>query len=264
MAEEATDVIPETTEVVEDAVETTTETESSEVEQTTEETQAEETESVEASEDSEEESDSTETVAEEESEADETKELKPKSQNRFQQLANERNYWKQKAEELEQLKVPTEEDYLEAGDDELTASVKAIKAERERDKAVDSIVNLNQSITNDMQAVQHEFPELDPNSKVFNEKLAKSLMDQYDRDTGAEYDPDSGLMISTTQLPYQYIKDKMDLIGMTKAEATVEAQKNVERMVAQSDTPSSTAPQPQNTNGESLEQMRERLAGLKF
>lgn len=261
MAEEAVDVTPETTEVVEDAVETTTETESSEVEQTTEETeeseQSEETESTDEAE--------VETETEDVT-VDETEELKPKSVNRFQQLANENRNLKQQLKELEELQVPTEEDYLESGQDELTASINALKAEREQEKAVEQIVYLNQSVDSDIEKVMGDYPVLNPKSPEFNEKLAQSLMGQYDTDTGAQYVEQNGqkIMVSTTQMPYDYIKEKMDLIGMASAQAQIVAQKNLESMVSQADTPSSSAPQPSDPSNESIDEMRDRLSGIKF
>lgn len=267
MAEEAVDVTPtdvtpvETpTEAPEVAVETTTETPSSEVEQTTEATEVDES-TEEVTDEAEVKETETEDVK-----VDETEELKPKSQNRFQRLANENRVLKQKLMEAEELKVPTEEEYLESGQDEVTASLNAIKAERQQEKAVEQIVYLNQSVDTDIEKVMHEYPALDPTSKVFNEKLAMSLMGQYDTDTGAQYIEQNGqkIMVSTTQLPYDYIKEKMNLIGMASDQAKIEAQKNVESMVAHADTPSSSAPQPADSSQETLEQMRERLATLKF
>lgn len=257
MAEEANDVVQDVapvTDAVVDTVETTTDP-SSEVEQTAEETQA-DTE-VEAEE-------STEETAEAETDSVEenTEELKPKSQNRFQRLANENRELKDHVKQLEALKVPTEEDYIDSGMDATEAKLSALEANLQQRDAVESIVNLNQSVESDLEQTMREYPQLDPQSKQFNEKLASSVMAQYDRDSGAEYDQ-SGIMIRTSQLPYEYIKDKMNLVGMASAQAKVEAQKNVESMVAHADTPSSTAP-TQDPKTETTEQMRERLAGIKF
>lgn len=260
MAEEAEDVTIQTTDsvVVDSAVETTTETTSSEVEQTADtEVATDNTETTETS-----------GAAVEEQETDsqtaaETEELKPKSQNRFQQLANDNRHLREQIKELEDLQIPTQDDYIEQGMDETQAKLSVLEAKQQQRDAIDSVVYLNQSVDNDLANVMREFPVLDPSSKQFNEKLATSVMSQYDRDSGAEYDK-TGIMIRTAQLPYQYIKDKMDLVSMASAQAKVEAQKNVESMVSQADTPSSTAPVPTDSATESIDQMRERLGGLKF
>lgn len=256
MAEEANDVVQDTpvTDAVVDTVETTTDT-SSEVEQTAEETQAD------APAEAEESTDST-AEAETDSVEENTEELKPKSQNRFQRLANENRELKDQVKQLESLKVPTEEDYIDSGMDATEAKLSALEANLQQRDAVESIVSLNHSVDSDLEQTMREYPQLDPQSKQFNEKLAASVMAQYDRDSGAEYDK-SGIMIRTSQLPYEYIKDKMNLVGMASAQAKVEAQKNVESMVAHADTPSSTAP-TQDPKTETTEQMRERLAGIKF
>lgn len=256
MAEEANDVA--TTEVV-DAAEPTAEVESSTTEQTTEVTQEENQEVQEESESE------AEVTAEAETDSTESAEetLKPKSENRFQKLANENRNLKEQIKQLEALQVPTEEDYIDSGMTQEQAEVAAIKASLQQRDAVDSVVHLNQSVENDLERTMREYPQLDPESKQFNEKLAASVMAQYDRDSGAEYDPNSGIMIRTSQLPYEYIKDKMELISMASAQAKVEAQKNVESMVANSDTPSSQAPSF-DPKTETIEQMRERLASVTF
>lgn len=254
MAEEAVqDVSPIESEVTQEvAVEPTTETTPSEVEQTADEEVTEE-----ATETSEE---ATETESDP---VTEETELAPKSQNRFQRLANENRDLKEKIKTMEELQVPTEQDYLDDGQDPVTAKLNAMDARLAQKDAVDSVIHLNQSIDNDLSRAFNEFPQLNPDSKNFNERLAKSIMDQYDRDSGAQYDGESGIMISTTQLPYTYIKDKMDLIGIASSQAKVEAQKNVESMVGHADISASTASTitPEN---ETIDQMRDRLAGVKF
>ena len=266
MAEEATDVTPTVEEpVATGAVEPTTEATSSEAEQTAVEPQDESTTA-------QEEAPSEKTVMADSQEPEtegatpnETEGLKPKSQVRFQKLANENRVLKEELRQLKELQVPSKEDYIEDGDDELTASVKALEADRAQEKAVNQIVELNQFVDTDIEKAMREFPLLNPQSKEFNPSLAQSLMEQYDSDSGAQYVEQNGqqVMISTSQLPYEYIKSKMDLIGIVSANAKVQAQKNVESMVAQADTPMSTAPQTENQN-ETIEQMRDRLANVKF
>jgi len=258
MAEEATDVTQPvetaTVETTAETVETTTD-QSSQVEQTTD--QSEETQSEEPSEASAEVEQAEETVT------DESEQLKPKSENRFQKLANDNRALRERIKQLEQLKVPTEEDYIDQGLDENAAKIESFRAELQYRDAVEAVVGLNQSINTDLERLKREYPAFDPDSKEFNEKLTMSVFAQYDKDTGAEYDPETGIMIRTTQLPYQYIKEKMDLVSMAAAKSKVEAQKNVEKMVAAADVPTSTQPIA-DTQNESLEEMRERLAGIKF
>jgi hypothetical protein len=255
MAEEAVnDVVQDAPiEAVVDTVETTTDA-SSDVEQTTGSTEPAEEQATEDSNEAEATETDSNDVAEEP--------LKPKSENRFQKLANENRNLKEQIKQFEALQVPTEEDYIESGMTQEQAEVAAIKANLQQRDAVESIVHLNQSVESDLERTMREYPQLDPSSKQFNEKLAASVMAQYDRDSGAEYD-ESGIMVRTTQLPYEYIKDKMELISMASAQAKVEAQKNVESMVSAADTPSSTAP-AYDPKTETLEQMRERLASVTF
>lgn len=188
--------------------------------------------------------------------------LTEKSQNRFQKLANRNRELEEKIAQLEQLQVPTEEDYLEGGYDPIEAKVNAMQAERQQEKAIAQVERLNSAYDTDMLRIMNEYPQLNPKSDQFSEELAMELFTQYDQDSGVQYTEDN-IVLGANQLPYQYIKDKMNLIGKATAKAQVKAQKDVERMVAAADTQGSKAPSvPAGT--ETLEQMRERLSEVKF
>lgn len=92
-----------------------------------------------------------------------------------------------------------------------------------------------------MVRIIHEYPQLDPKSPKFNKDLAVNLFAQYDRDSGAQYTED-GITLSTNQLPHEYIKSKMDLIGIASRDAKVEAQRSVEKMVSVAETPAGSPP----------------------
>jgi predicted RNase H-like nuclease (RuvC/YqgF family) len=244
MTDEVTDVT-----VTEDVtpVEQTTEVESSTNEQAAEqvtEEASEETEQGQADEPETEASDSEETLA-------------PKSQNRFQKLANENRELRTKIAQLEQVQVPTEQDYLDGGYDPIEAKVNAMQAEMQRDRQVNEITNLNKDIDNDMARIIHEYPQLDPKSPQFNKNLAVKLFDQYDKDSGAQY-ADDGIVLAANQLPHEYIKNKMELIGIASQQAQVKAQKSVEKMVAASETPTGKVA-PKATGEMSTREMEESL-----
>jgi hypothetical protein len=256
MAEEANEVVAEVT--TEAPVEQTTEVESSTTEQA-----ADEVTDDGATSDDTEDVDETETAetddTAEEVVADET--LAPKSQNRFQKLANENRDLRAKIAKLEEVAIPTEQDYLDGGYDEAQAKLNALEAKFQQREAIDNISSLNSAVDNDMARIIHEYPALDPQNKSFKKDLAVKLFAQYDKDSGAQYSED-GIVLNTNQLPYEYIKEKMDLIGMASAQERVTAQKNVEKMVAAAETPTSQAPAV--SSDETLDQMRERLSNAKF
>lgn len=256
MTEEVTDVVVE--QEAPTAVEPTTETQSSEVEETSAETENAE----EAPEESTDEQ--AEVTQETEATSEETTELKPKSENRFQRLANENRDLKERLKGIEALQVPSKEDYLEDGQDETQAEISALKAQFAQRDAIETVTSLNNSIDVDLANMKQEFPILDPKSKEYNAKFANSILSQYDADTGAQYDTETGLMLSTAQLPYQYVKNKMDLMNMAYSRASVDAQRNVESMVSQSDSATASVPTQKTAGEETVEEMRERLSGLKF
>lgn len=227
MAEEATDtgVVAETAPVEQTEVEApTTEQATEEVKDdvaTSDDTEAVETETAETEEDSSESSEET---------------LAPKSQNRFQKLANENRELKSRIAQLEEVAIPTEQDYIDGGYDPTDAKLNALEAKLQQREAIENITSLNSAIDNDMVRIIHEYPHLDPKSPEFNKDLAINLFKQYDKDSGAKYAED-GIVLETNQLPFEYIKEKMDLIGLASKDAQVKAQKNVEKMVAVAETP---------------------------
>lgn len=239
---DTTDVAAQPTEVAEPVEQQTTEAESQPVEETSDVTE-----------------ESTEVQAEETETSDtQDEELSPKSQNRFQKLANENRDLRAKLAELETLQVPSEQDYLDGGYDPVEAKVNALEASYNRDRQVDQIMQLNQVIDNDMNRIVADFPQLNPKSPEFNKDLALKLFNQYDQDADAEYTED-GITLKTNQLPYQYIKDKMELVGLATAKAKVQAQKDVEQMVAAADTPSSKAPPATEAKDKSTKDLEKEL-----
>jgi hypothetical protein len=197
-------------------------------------------------------------VTEQTETTDTHEELSEKSQNRFQKLANENRDLKAKLAEIESLQVPTEQDYLDGGYDPVEAKVNALEANYNRDRQVDQIMQLNQVIDNDMNRIIAEYPQLNPKSPEFNQDLAKNLFNQYDQDSAAEYTED-GITLKTNQLPYQYIKNKMELVGLATAKAKVQAQKEVEQMVAAADTPGSKAPPATDLKDKSTKDLEKEL-----
>jgi hypothetical protein len=211
-------------------VEQTTEVESPTTEKATEEVQ----EDVATSDDTE----AVETETSEETDVEEATEetLAPKSQNRFQKLANENRELKSRIAQLEEVSIPSEQDYLDGGYDATEAKLNVLEAKLQQREAIDNITSLNSAIDNDMVRIIHEYPHLDPKSPEFNKDLAVKLFEQYDKDSGAQY-ADGGIVLETKQLPFEYIKDKMALIGIASQDAKVSAQKSVEKMVAAAETP---------------------------
>lgn len=192
-----------------------------------------------------------------ETEAESEETLAPKSQNRFQKLANENRELRAKIAQLEQVQVPTEQDYLDGGYDPVEAKLNAMQAEMQSDKEINRITNLNKDIDNDMARIIHEFPQLDPQSPQFKKDFAVKVFKKYDKDAGTKYTED-GIVLETNQLPYEYIKEQMELIGIASQEAQVKAQKSVEKMVAQADTPTGKIA-PKATKDMSTKEMEESL-----
>jgi hypothetical protein len=168
--------------------------------------------------------------------------LAPKSQNRFQKLANEKReladrnrLLEERLAELQEFAVPTEQDYIDGGYDPIEAKLNALQAEMSQTKEMSKVKSLNAAVENDMVRIVHEFPQLDPKNPEFKQDLAVTLFNQYDKDAATQYA--DGIVLKTNQLPYDYIKEKMELIGLASKGAKVAAQKSVEKMVSAAETP---------------------------
>jgi hypothetical protein len=256
--EESQGVTADTTDAttVDATVEQTTEVETPTTEQSTEDVTDEAATSEEA------ETEQTET-SEESSDGEEAsaEELAPKSQNRFQKLANENRVLKDKIAQLEQLQVPSEQDYIEGGYEPIEAKVNALEAQLQQSQAIERISSLNASVDNDMARIIHEYPALDPKNPDFKKDLAISIFTQYDKDASVQY-ADDGIVLEANRLPYEYVKEKMELIGLASRDAKVEAQKSVEKMVSVAETPAGSP--PKEAKDMSIEEMEAKYGIVRY
>jgi hypothetical protein len=216
-----------------------------------------------------EESEATETDGDQE-EADETetpqgedKTLKPKSENRFQNLANENRELRQKVEQLtSQVYQPATEDELtetvnpETGENfnRLEAKFEAYRQQQELDKYNSQVVGSQMEIGNEAYAVISDFPQFNPDDKEnFDEELATEAADLLEanliRDPNVpEIDPQTanptgkGLIIGSNISPYKLYKTLARASGISATKAQIKGQEATEKMLANADTAGSVSP----------------------
>lgn len=186
--------------------------------------------------------------------------LAPKSQARFQNLANENRDLRRQVEQLtaQTYQPATEEDLAnevnpETGENynRLEAKFEAYRQSQEIDKYNSQVVEAQASIGNESLGVLNDFPRFNPNSDQFEADLALDAaqlleanlirdpnvpeLDQEGKPTG------KGIVIGSNISPYQLYKtlDKASSLSITKGQ--IKGQQATETMLANADTGGSNA-----------------------
>lgn len=186
------------------------------------------------------------------------KPLAPKSQNRFQQLANENRQLREQLANLDakQAQVATEQellneinpetgDYYTIAEAERAARLQAnetVQQQLARERSALEVQQNQHVLTTEANQALQEFPELDSDS------------DQFDAELAAEYDAalgqaiilnEQGIPIGAHMSPYQLAKSIVGPAKRAAAKAEIigqaNAQKATERMLASADSRSSAS-----------------------
>jgi hypothetical protein len=192
----------------------------------------------------------------------EEKPLAPKSQNRFQQLANENREFRQNLDnpdflqqQLERLKtqenqLATEQELLneinpETGEYYTPAEVERVAFQKAREQQQQDVAQQRyelevqqnqQTIANEAADVLKEYPEFDESSPEFNEALATQADELLKQ---ALIFDQQGQVVGASISPKQLYKTLHDSSQANNAKLRAEAQKSTEKMLANADRPSS-------------------------
>lgn len=198
-----------------------------------------------------------------ESEAEAEKPLAPKSENRFQKLANENRELREKIEKL------TSDTYAPKTVSELTNTVnpetgQTYTVAEAADVALDEQLRMRDYNSRATQAqivvgtqaleIMQELPIFNPDSKQYDEELsgiaAETLEANLIRDPNIpEMDRDGkptgrGMVVDYRQSPKQIYQTIARASGVSAAKGQIEGQKATEQMLANAEAPAS-APKPQ-------------------
>jgi hypothetical protein len=203
---------------------------------------------------------------------DDTEELAPKSQNRFQKLANENRELKEQIERLrlQETQLATEGELLneinpETGEyytpDEISRIAFAQSREQQMQQVAQERYQLEvqqsqQSIANEATQALQEFPIFDSNSKDFDPQLtaqADALLKQ------SLITDENGTLLGSHVSPYQLYKTIYDSTQANAAKMQAEAQRANEKMLANVDPSSSGQRSDTSFENLSLDDMRQRL-----
>lgn len=193
--------------------------------------------------------------------------LAPKSENRFQKLANENRELKEQLDrlKLQETQIATEQELLsqinpETGDYYTPQEVQRIAFAQSREQQAQSIAqerfNLevlqNQDvIRSEAERALTEFPMFDSNSSDYNPTLAA----QADQLLGQSLIVENGVILGSTLSPYQLYKTIAESTQANQAQYEATAQKATEKMLANADVAggASHATKPKDTDLEDFE-----------
>lgn len=211
----------------------------------------------------------------EESEAEETAEekpqgdkpLAPKSENRFQKLANENRALRDQVEQLtsEVYQPQTAEELVEETNPETgerytpaEARVVALEQKLELKEYNEKVSGAQQSLSHESMQVLNDFPIFNPSSDQFNEGIAQRaagllenslIRDPNVPEIGSDGQPTGkGLVIGSNVSPYQLYQTIADAAGISAQSAQLQGQQSAEKMLANADPTSSTAPPRKKTD----------------
>lgn len=189
------------------------------------------------------------------------KPLAPKSENRFQTLANENRELRRKNEQLiAQTYQPATEEELtdevnpETGENynRLEAKFEAYRQQQELEKYNSQVSGAQAEIGNEAYSVMNDFPTFNPDSEQFDEDLATEAaqlleanlirdpnvpeLDESGQQTG------KGIVIGSNVSPYQLYKTLARAQGISTAKGQMKGQRATQQMLANADSAGSAAP----------------------
>lgn len=191
----------------------------------------------------------------------EEKPLAPKSQNRFQALANENRQLKEQNAQLlsQYYGVQTPEELVEQGESETMAEIKSLRQEREFEKYTAQVTEGQQYVDTESSRVLNDFPMFNPENDKFNSELAERaatiLEPSLIRDPNIpEVDPRTGqptgrgMVIGSQISPYQLYETLAKAAESSKVEGQIQGQKATEQMLANADNVGNAAPPKAKTD----------------
>lgn len=168
--------------------------------------------------------------------------LKPKAENRFQQLANENKDLRAQIEQLhaQVYKPQTVEELMDEGLSQELAEVRSLKQELEVQAYNSKVYETQVQLESDSQRVVQDFPIFDPESSEYIPELAEQARQNLQK--AIVTDQNTGQIIGFNQSPYQIYKPIADAYKMSSIRGKIEGQRATEKMLANVDAPASVTP----------------------
>lgn len=199
----------------------------------------------------------TEAKAEEPSDETETKpqtkadERKTQLNTEIRDLVSQRNALKTEVEKAnaEVYQPATEAELTEQGMNTLEAKVEAMRQQNELDKYNSQVADAQLTISSESERVLNDFPIFNPDSETYDEELANEAAELLK--ANLIYDSNTEQIIGSNVSTYQLYKTLARASGISAAKGQIKGQQDTEKMLANADTGSSTAPasKPKDPSG---------------
>jgi len=175
-------------------------------------------------------------------EAPEGEKLAPKSENRFQKLANENKELRSYIEQLNnQVYQPeTVEDLVDQGLSQEMAEVRQLKQQLELNDYNNRVVEAQASLNQQAEQVITSLPIFNPDSPEYDAQIASQAAEALQ--ASLITDPNTGQIIGSHLSPYQIYKPIADAYEKAKTQGQIKGQKATEKMLSNVDSPSSASP----------------------
>src|SRR3990167_1364742 len=151
--------------------------------------------------------------------------------------------------------------YQPAAEDELTdqtnpdtgqpytsveAKVEALRQEREMEKYNSQVADAQLTISSESERVLNDFPMFNSESESYDKELAEEAAELLQ--ANLIYDQNTGQVIGSNVSPYQLYKTLARASGISATKGQIKGQQATEKMLANADTNTSTAPEKKPTD----------------
>jgi hypothetical protein len=188
-------------------------------------------------------------------------------QDQIRERVAKRNALRQRIEQDPRFQAPTVDQYLEAGYDEITAEVMALKDQVRMNEQRNSVVETQMALVQDEADLRQQYPEYystDPKDLAFTEKATKMWMQaaraQWDRvDQSGRPLPDAQLNYDPSISLYEFLSNQAEIYRSGRTEGVISGQRNAEKMLSSVDVPVSAVAKETPFDKMSLEEKRAYL-----
>lgn len=151
------------------------------------------------------------------------------------------------AEIAKHYRTETTEELIEQGLSEAEAENEKLKQEMQMRDFNTHVADLNGTLNIEALQVMQDFPVFDPDSPMFDEKLAERVKGLYERAAQPVIDKKTNLVIKSNIPPYEFYKafaeTHTESSAKSRVEGEIEGKKAAEQETAAAEIPSNSAPQ---------------------
>ena len=157
-------------------------------------------------------------------------------------LVSQRNALRTEVEKAnaEVYQVATEDELIEEGYSATDARVEALRQSIEMKDYNDKVADAQLTLGSESNRVLTDFPQFNPSNEQFDSELAAGAAELLEE--SLIRDPNSNQIIGSHISPYKLYKTLAIAQGISVEKGQLKGQADAEKMLANADTPSSTAP----------------------